>query len=166
MLSCGLLFLIAELILFQPNDYDNNKLFYIAYMIAVIIVSEYLVSIYNKLVGINLRGFLCGIGYFRYAVRSYDNYPRISLRCNAVSDIAPLILKLLNILKTTPTCKRCVCYDKYNHINPVVSLRKNNICRFFVVCAFPRVREEYTKRSEELKTGAYEGSSQQLCHLR
>ena len=39
-------------------------------MIAVIIVSEYLVLIYNKLKGINLRGFLCGIGYyFRYSVR-------------------------------------------------------------------------------------------------
>ncbi len=46
MLSCGLLFLIAELILFQPNDYDNNKLFYIAYMIAVIIVSEYLLYLF------------------------------------------------------------------------------------------------------------------------
>ena len=45
-----------------------------------------------------------------------------------------------------------------NHINPVVSLAGRTIYVSLLLCAFPRVREEYTKRSEELKT-AYEGSS-------
>ena len=107
-LSCGLLFLIAELILFQPNDYDNNKLFYIAYMIAVIIVSEYLVLIYNKLKGINLRGFLAlviisaTLSGVMTIIREYHSGAMYQTYA------APLILKLLNISKTTPTQTVCL----------------------------------------------------------
>ena len=42
-------FLPAEFIRFQPNIYDNNKLFYVWYALCVIPISEYIFSIYDSL---------------------------------------------------------------------------------------------------------------------
>ena len=47
-LSCLPLVITAELYVFQPNDYDNNKLFYIAYFIFVILISDYFVHLWDK----------------------------------------------------------------------------------------------------------------------
>ena len=49
LLSTLPLFVLAELVLFQPLEYDNNKLFYIVYFILVIIESDYFVQLWNKL---------------------------------------------------------------------------------------------------------------------
>ncbi len=42
-------FMIADIIIFQPNDYDNNKLFFVTYMLAVILSADFLLMIYRKL---------------------------------------------------------------------------------------------------------------------
>lgn len=61
----AVLFAVASFILFQPNNYDNNKLFYIWYMFTVIIVSAYLFSIYKRMEGIRGRAsFLIIIAIF------------------------------------------------------------------------------------------------------
>ena len=49
------IYTVAELIQFQPNPYDNNKLFYVAYMLMLPVVSLYLVQLYRKLRGIRGR---------------------------------------------------------------------------------------------------------------
>ncbi len=56
-----LLFIIAEFLLFQPNPYDNNKLFFIVYMMAVILISEFSVNIYDKLKDIKWRGYFAAL---------------------------------------------------------------------------------------------------------
>ena len=60
-LGGALIFLIAEVIVFQPNYYDNNKLFYVTYMLAVILVSEYLVVLFEKLKGIRGRSVIAAL---------------------------------------------------------------------------------------------------------
>jgi hypothetical protein len=50
-LACLPLVLIAELFVFQPNEYDNNKLIYISYFIFIILESDYFVYLWNKLKG-------------------------------------------------------------------------------------------------------------------
>lgn len=42
---------LAEMIAFAPNNYDNNKLLYVAYLFIVIIASDYSIDIYEKLKG-------------------------------------------------------------------------------------------------------------------
>ena len=32
LISAVILFILAEIIIFQPNEYDNNKLFFVSYM--------------------------------------------------------------------------------------------------------------------------------------
>ena len=49
LLSALLLFIVAELFLFQPNEYDNNKLFFVVYMIFLIICCDWYVYIFDKL---------------------------------------------------------------------------------------------------------------------
>ena len=59
-LSLGALviYTVAELIQFQPNPYDNNKLFYVAYMLMLPIAALYLVQLWNKLRDVRGRALL------------------------------------------------------------------------------------------------------------
>ena len=60
MLGLGALcvYVVAELIQFQPNEYDNNKLFYVAYMAMLPAVGCYLVGLWNRLRGLRWRALL------------------------------------------------------------------------------------------------------------
>lgn len=58
------LFILAELIQFQPNEYDNNKLFFITYMLAVILVSEFCVFVYDKMKEVKWRGYFAALIIF------------------------------------------------------------------------------------------------------
>ena len=124
-------------------------------MIAVIIVSEYLVLIYDKLKGINLRGFLAALVIISATlsgvmtiIREYHSGAMYQTYSAADIEVAEYI----NGVFMTST----------NHINPVVSLAGRTIyVGSSLYVHFHGFGEEYTKRSEELKT-AYEGSSQQL----
>ena len=53
-----LIVLAAELIRFQPNEYDNNKLFYLAWMIGCMIVSNWCAKVWRMLRGMRGRSVL------------------------------------------------------------------------------------------------------------
>lgn len=46
------IYAVAETIQFQPNPYDNNKLFYVAFMVMLPLVGMYLVRLWNALKGV------------------------------------------------------------------------------------------------------------------
>ncbi|MCL2811971.1 MAG: hypothetical protein FWD25_08815 [Clostridia bacterium] len=52
------IFVVAEIILFQPNEYDNNKLFYIWYMIGALLVADYVGLLWDRLKGLRGRWVL------------------------------------------------------------------------------------------------------------
>ena len=54
-------YVVAELVQFQPNIYDNNKLFYVAYMAMLPAVGWYLVTLWNKLKGVRFRAVLAAV---------------------------------------------------------------------------------------------------------
>lgn len=58
------IFLVAELVLFQPNEYDNNKLFYVWYALCAVPVSAYAFSLWDRLKGLKARplmgAMVCG----------------------------------------------------------------------------------------------------------
>ncbi len=60
MLGLGALcvYVVAELIRFQPNAYDNNKLFYVAYMAMLPAVGHFLVRLWDKLREVQGRALL------------------------------------------------------------------------------------------------------------
>ncbi len=51
-------YVVAEFIQFQPNEYDNNKLFYVAYMAMMPVIGLYLVELWNRLRGMRGRALL------------------------------------------------------------------------------------------------------------
>ena len=61
MLGMTAIYVVAETILFQPNEYDNNKLFYIWFMFAMILAADYGSMIMQRLAGLPGRALLCGL---------------------------------------------------------------------------------------------------------
>ena len=60
-LGMTVIYVVAETILFQPNEYDNNKLFYIWFMFAMILAADYGSLIMQRLAGLPGRALLCGL---------------------------------------------------------------------------------------------------------
>ena len=80
-----LIFLPAEFIQFQPNVYDNNKLFYIWYMVCCVIAADYGLELLNKLKGLRAKPviavlaaiccfFTGALAVAREAVSDYDMF--------------------------------------------------------------------------------------------
>ena len=63
MLALGalLVYAAAELFQFQKNEYDNNKLFYVAFMAMLPIASRYLVALYDRLKGLPGRRLIAAL---------------------------------------------------------------------------------------------------------
>lgn len=55
---------LAELIVFTPNTYDNNKLLYVAYLLLCIVAADYGVELYRQLRGIGGVRVICGTFLF------------------------------------------------------------------------------------------------------
>ena len=53
--------LAAELIRFQPNEYDNNKLFYLAYLLSTMVIADYSAMLYRKLKGLRARPLIAAV---------------------------------------------------------------------------------------------------------
>ena len=49
------IYIIAEIFQFQPNPYDNNKLFYVAYIAVTPMVGMYVAKLYERLRGMRIR---------------------------------------------------------------------------------------------------------------
>lgn len=54
----ALVWLVAELWLFQPNSYDNNKLLWIAYAFFAMLIASYLITLWRRLGRMRGRGAL------------------------------------------------------------------------------------------------------------
>lgn len=53
------IYVVAETILFQRNEYDNNKLFYIWYMFGAMLAADYGSILMQRLMGLRGRALLC-----------------------------------------------------------------------------------------------------------
>ena len=124
LLGMTAIFVVAELILFQRNEYDNNKLFYIWYMFGAILAADYGSIIMQRLAGLSGRHVLCALFIFvsifsgalsvaREVVSGYQLFG-----ANAVSAGAWI---------RENTDKDAVFMTGQQHINPVCSLAGRQI---------------------------------------
>ena len=67
-LGALLIYTIAELFQFQPNEYDNNKLFYVAFMVVLPAVGLYLCKLWEALQTIRGRALLAAAFLFASTV--------------------------------------------------------------------------------------------------
>ena len=118
------IFIVAETILFQPNEYDNNKLFYIWYMFAVILAADYGSVIMQRLAGLRGRYILCALFLFvsvfsgalsiaRETISGYQLFSRTAVEAGKWID--------------ENTEKDAVFMTGQQHINPVCSLAGRQI---------------------------------------
>ncbi|MBR5287253.1 MAG: hypothetical protein IKU34_01515 [Clostridia bacterium] len=118
------IFVVAETILFQPNEYDNNKLFYIWYMFAVILAADYGSVIMQRLAGLRGRYILCALFIFvsvfsgalsiaRETISGYQLFSRTAVEAGKWID--------------ENTEKDAIFMTGQQHINPVCSLAGRQI---------------------------------------
>lgn len=160
LISCAVLFLIAELILFQPNEYDNNKLFFVSYMAALIIVSEFLVAVYGKLKDIRLREFIAALVILSGTVSGIltiirEYHSGAMYQTFSADDIA-----FADFVKEN-TNPDDVFLTSTDHLNPVPVLAGRTVyIGSSLYVYFHGFGDEFSQRSNEIKTvyeGSYEG---------
>ena len=56
-----LIYIVAELVKFQPNEYDNNKLFYVWFLLCLPMAADYAFEIYERLRGLAGRRVIAAL---------------------------------------------------------------------------------------------------------
>ena len=114
-----LIYFLAEFILFQPNEYDNNKLFYVWFLLCLPMAADYAMDVWERLRGIGGRrliaaGFLtvcflsAGLTVARECVSDYYAY-------------SPQDVQTAEYVKEN-TPEHAVFVTGNQHLNPVSSL--------------------------------------------
>ena len=129
-----LIFLIGELFVFQPNVYDNNKIFYIGYLLACITAASELVRWLSALKSGKLRVLLAAallVVSSNAAVLSIAREINSGLSGNAYCQFDESAVKAAGYIKSN-TEPSDVFLTADNHNNAVASLTGRNI-----VCGSP-----------------------------
>ena len=149
------IFIPAEFIRFQPNIYDNNKLFYVWYALCVIPISEYVFSIYDSLKSFKSRkvlAALCAMVFFLTGTLSIAREINSDYMMFSSEDVE------LSKWVIDNTEKTILLYGT-QHINPVQALQAGMCMRSlhgFITTAliYPK-RWIYTHSTNSLKTTRY-----------
>lgn len=164
LIACGIIFLLAECVIFQPNEYDNNKLFFVVYMIMVISVSDWLIHMWKKTEHFTLKCALASLIIMLGTLSGTLTIIREYVSGGAYETFSEEDIKIAEyIRKNTPS--DAVFLTGNYHLNPVVSLAGRNIYSgSSLYVYFHGFTEEYYKRSEEIKS-AYSGTAQELVQF-
>lgn len=161
LLGCLFIFIVAEFILFQPNEYDNNKLFYIVYMIVLIIVCEWLVNIYDKLKGVKGRSYLAVIIIIAGTMSGALTIGREYISGGMYQTFSTDAIKMADYIKEN-TDKDAVFLTSTNHTNPVATLAGRTIyVGSSLYVYFHGMGNEFYERENNLKE-AYKGSYEDM----
>ena len=118
------IYVVAELILFQPNEYDNNKLLYVWFMLCLPMAADYACMLYAKFANVGGRRIIAALFLIvcflsssltiaRECVSQYQAYD--------AEDIA-----FAEWVKTE-TPEHCVFLTGNEHLNPIASLAGRTI---------------------------------------
>ena len=118
------IFVVAELVLFQPNEYDNNKLFYVWWALCAMPAADYAVALHGRLKGLRARPLIAGLaavlmfasGALALAREALSDYRMFSAEDAAVARFAR---------DGTPRDSRFVTATQ--HLNPISSLAGREI---------------------------------------
>ena len=118
------IFIVAEFLLFQPNEYDNNKLFYVWWALGAVLAADYAADIYERLKGLRSRYVLAGmlavcslatgtLSIARECVSDYQMYSRDDVEAAQFVE------------ENTPEHSTFISWTQ--HINPVSGLAGRDI---------------------------------------
>ena len=118
------IFIAAELVRFQPNEYDNNKLFYLWYLLCAMPVSDWVADCWRRLRGLGGRWVLAVLT----AVCVFLS-PALTLWREAVSDyqaFSPGAVEAGEYIRDH-TQEHSVFLTGTQHLNPVIALAGRTI---------------------------------------
>ena len=119
-----LIYGVAEFVIFQPNEYDNNKLFYVWFMLCLPMAAEYALTLYGRLRGLGGRRVIAGAFLFTCFVSAWLTVVR-----EWVSDYQAYSradIEAAEFIKAQ-TPEHAVFVTGSQHLNPVSSLAGRTI---------------------------------------
>lgn len=159
--GCAFIFIVAEMILFQPNEYDNNKLFFVVYMILLIVMSDWLVMMWDKLKGVPGRAYLAVVVIIAGTLSGALTIGREYRSGNQYQTFTEDKIEMAEYIKEN-TPRDAVFLTSSYHLNPVPTLAGRSIyVGSSLYVYFHGMGDEYGKRNAALKK-AYEGSYDNL----
>ncbi len=160
-LAVIVLYILAEFIQFQPNPYDNNKLFYIAYMIILIIVCDFLIKLYDMLKGIKLRGYFAAVTIILFIFSGVLTICREYVSGGQYQTFSKDDINTAQYIKDN-TPKDAIFLTGTGHINPVVTLAGRSVyVGSSLYVHFHGFADEYSKRNNEINK-IYNSSADEL----
>lgn len=119
-----LIFFIAELVVFQPNEYDNNKLLFVAFVFMCGIVSDFVIKLFEKNWNIILK---CALAVSLLFVGVFSSGMTIAREC--VSDYELYSKAQVDATEYIEknTDERAVFLTGDNHNNAVAALTGRSI---------------------------------------
>lgn len=158
-ISSAIIFLVAEFIQFQPNEYDNNKLFYITYMIVIIIVSKFAVDLYDKLKNLKWRNYFAVLIIVSFTFSGVLTIAREYISGAEYQTFNENDVDMAEYIKENIEADAVVLTDT-NHLNPVVTLAGRTVyigsSLYVYFHGFTDEYENRNKQIEELKYASAE----------
>ena len=152
MVGAADIFAIAEFVKFQPNEYDNNKLFFITYMFALVLVTEFFVMLYDKLKDVKARQYIAALVVF---VMTFSGVLTIIREWKSGGDYQTFSkedIEYAEFIKEN-TEKDAVFLTGSHHLNPVPTLAGRNIyVGSSLYVFFHGLGNEWNKRNKELSS--------------
>ncbi len=118
------IFIVAELVLFQPNEYDNNKLFYVFYMFAAMVAADYASVLFLRMKGLRGRYVLAGLFTVCSVLSGTLSIVREGISDYQLFDPAAVEAAAFVEEETEP---HAVFMTGTQHLNPVAALAGRNI---------------------------------------
>ena len=145
-----ILLVIAELIIFQPNEYDNNKLIFVTYMIFTILVSDWLIMVWEKLRSVKGRLFLAMLVIFFGTFSGILTIGREMYSGGTYQTFSKDMVQMGKYIREN-TPKDAVFLTSTSHINPVPTLAGRTVyLGSSIYVYFHGQTNEYNIRSIEL----------------
>lgn len=163
-LSVLTIMLIAEFIIFQPNEYDNNKLIFVTYMIVLILVCDYMYFLYRKLEGVSGRSFFATVIVCAAVLSGILTIGREYVSGKEYRTFADDDIEFAEYVKDN-TASDAVFLTGQEVTNPITVFAGRTIylgSASYVY--FHGFTKENSVRSEEVKA-AYEGSAQAMENI-
>lgn len=118
------IFVVAEFIIFQPNEYDNNKLFYVWWALCAVLAADYAVELFDRMKGLRSRYVMAGmlaICCFATGTLSIAREVKSDYQMFSKSDVALAEW----VEENTESDDTFICWTQ--HINPVSALAGRDI---------------------------------------
>ena len=116
--------LAAEFIRFQPNDYDNNKLLYLAWLPCCMIIADWCAAMWRRLKGLRARPVIAGAAAFVFFLSA-----GLTVWRECVSDYVAFGVRAVEAGEYVRdhTERDAVFITGTQHLNPVLSIAGRSI---------------------------------------